>query len=58
MSGGDAEYGLMRVSERERNNRRSDSAKGAGAKVPRLSGAKRGFRKNKTSGHKIVMKVK
>lgn len=57
MSGGDAEYGLMRVSSRERNNRRSESAKGKGAKVRRLAGAKRGFRKNKTNGHKISMKT-
>lgn len=54
---GDMEAGLARVSARERNNRRSERAKGRGAKVPRLAGAKSGFRNNRTNGHKIVMRT-
>lgn len=56
-TGGDMEYGLMRISARERNNRRSERARGRTAATPKKPGAKRGFANNRISGHKIVMRT-
>jgi len=49
--------GLQRVNAKERNNRRSEAAKGSAARTPRKSGAKSGFGSNKTKGGGIFRKL-
>ena len=56
MAGGDFEYGLDRVRNREMNNRRSSRAKGPAAKTPQHRGATRGFASNALKNGGIAVK--
>lgn len=55
MPGGADIYGQDRVNSRERNNRRSDMAKGDMSKTPRKKGAQSGFGSNKIKSRKGIM---
>lgn len=58
MAGSGFEGGQNRVNAKERNNRRSESAKGMASKAPQKSGAKRGFASNKRKGGGIFRPLK
>lgn len=50
--------GQGRVGSKERNNRRSEAAKGTMAKTPRKRGASAGFASNPTKGGGIYRRLK
>lgn len=58
MAGSGMESGQARVNAKERNNRRSESAKGMMAKTPRKAGATSGFASNKRKGGGIFRSLK
>ena len=46
--------GQSRVNRMEKNNRRSESARGSMAKTPRQSGAQSGFKSNRQASNKKI----
>ena len=58
MAGSGFEGGQNRVNAKERNNRRSESAKGMASKAPVKKGARSGFGSNKTKSGGIFRSLK
>jgi hypothetical protein len=58
MAGAGFDGGQNRVNAKERNNRRSEAAKGTSARTPRKSGATSGFASNKRKGGGIFRPLK